>query len=444
MPFERQRLPLKAIGQIVTGKTPPTEVEGNFGGEIPFLTPSDFEEGRRSVTTDRTLSTQGLSKVKSCLVPYGVAVSCIGWQMGKSVIVKHPTVTNQQINTIVPDLRKVDTEFLYYYLVSLRRYIFELGATSTRTPIVNKGTFGDIEIELPPIDEQRRIAESLSILDQRIENLREINSTLESIAQAIFKSWFIDFDPVQAKAEGREPEGMDSGTAALFPSEFEESELGPIPKGWLISTLVEHVEAERGLSYKGAGLCARDEGVPMHNLNSVYEGGGYKYEGIKYYRGDYKERHIAVAGDIIVANTEQGHEHRLIGFPAIVPGRYSQGLYSHHIYRVRLRPGSSLTSHTLYYLLMAPTIREQIIGCANGSTVNMLKAAGLEIPRFVCPPRLVAQAFQNIVAPVRAAIEANVDRATTLTALRDLLLPRLVTGQLRVPDARRIVEEATV
>lgn len=180
----------------------------------------------------------------------------------------------------------------------------------------------------------------------------------------------------------------------------------------------------------------------MHNLNSVLEGGGYKYSGIKHYSGEYKDRHVALAGDVIVANTEQGHEHRLIGFPAIVPVRYTKAIYSHHIYRARPKAGSPLRTHTLYYTLMAPGVREQVIGCANGSTVNMLKVAGLEIPVFVCPSGKVAEAFEEIALPLRRQMESNVERADNLAALRDALLPKLISGKLRLPECQQEIREA--
>lgn len=315
-------------------------------------------------------------------------------------------------------------------------------AVGATMPNINTSILSALPLLVPPIEQQREAVEICHSLDDRIDLLRQANTTLEAIAQSLFKSWFIDFDPVRAKAEGREPEGMDAATAALFPAEFEESALGPIPRGWTVSTLAAHVIAERGLSYKGAGLCSAGDGLPMHNLNSVLEGGGYKYAGIKHYRGDYKDRHLAIAGDIIVANTEQGHDHRLIGFPAIVPERFPRAIYSHHIFRVRLKPGSPLTTSALYYMLMTPHVREQVIGCANGSTVNMLKSAGLEIPQFVCPPAGFAQAFERLVRPMRAKAEANVERAETLSTLRDALLPRLISGQLRLPEAQAQVEES--
>jgi type I restriction enzyme, S subunit len=369
----------------------------------------------------------GVTFGRSCLLPSAMLPACV----------------NQHVMLIRVDPTKCAPGYLAAWLAlpETKRYIESFNAGGSRRAIT-KGHIEAFQVPLPPLDVQRGIAAIADAMNRRIELLDQTNLTLESIAQALFKSWFIDFDPVRSKAEGVEPEGMDAATAALFPAEFDESAQGLIPKGWRIDTLADHVLAERGLSYKGAGLCGAGEGVPMHNLNSVLEGGDYKYAGIKHYSGDYKERHIAVAGDVIVANTEQGHEHRLIGFPAIVPGRYKRAIYSQHIYRVRLKAGSELTTHTLYYTLMAPTVREQVIGCTNGSTVNMLKVAGLKVPRFVCPTAGIARAFEELAGTLRQQMEANVERSDVLSALRDALLPRLISGKLRIPEAQDQLAEA--
>lgn len=359
--------------------------------------------------------------------------------LGKLHVSTGPVWPSDNALVIRPRLELISFAYLRYALGT----VIHLASGMNRgaaNPLVTQSDLSKLPIQVPSLAAQAEISSLLGSLDDRIDLLRQSNATLESIAQALFKSWFIDFDPVRAKADGREPEGMDAATAALFPAEFEDSAIGPIPKGWSVGILGEHVLAERGLSYKGAGLCGVGEGLPMHNLNSVLEGGGYKYAGIKHYSGDYKERHIATAGDIIVANTEQGHEHRLIGFPAIVPEKYHRAIYSHHLYRVRVKADSPLTTHTLYYTLMAPSVREQIIGCANGSTVNMLKIAGLEIPRFVCSTASVSGAFEDLARPLRRQIEANVDRSEVLAALRDTLLPRLISGRLRLPEAEAAIE----
>jgi len=174
-------------------------------------------------------------------------------------------------------------------------------------------------------------------------------------------------------------------------------------------------------------------GLSMHNLNSVYEGGGYKYEGIKFYKGDYRERHLVNAGDIIVTNTEQGHEFRLIGFPDIVPDDLGkQGLFSQHIYKLVPLKKTYLTREFIYNLLMTTSVREQIIGATNGSTVNMLAIDGLQRPEFKLPPQEKIIKFTTIVRDYWIKNNVNQNQIQTLTQLRDTLLPKLMSGEVRV------------
>jgi type I restriction enzyme S subunit len=343
------------------------------------------------------------------------------------------------VNWVCSD--RLDFRYLKYILLAERDSFLRFASGTTHQTIY----FPEVKAfhaALPGVDEQRRIADILSALDDRAELLFAQNRTLEKLLQALFKSWFVDFDPVRAKAEGRQPEGMDAVTAALFPTRFGQSELGSIPNGWRVAGLDDLIEAERGLSYKGAGLADSEVGLPMHNLNSVLENGGYKYAGIKFYTGKYKERHIARAGDVIVANTEQGHHHRLIGFPAIIPQRYEQGLFSHHLYRVRPKDNSPVTRHWVYHALMVPRVRDQIVGCANGSTVNMLKPAGLQIPRLIVPPPALCIRFEALASALHTRVETNVECAENLVALRDTVLPRLISGKLRLPEVEEQIEQA--
>lgn len=294
-------------------------------------------------------------------------------------------------------------------------------------------------IPLPPIQEQHAIAAVLGALDDKIELNRQMNQTLEAIGRAIFKSWFVDFDPVHARANDT-PYPLDEATLALFPDHFEDSELGLIPAGWRVAPISNLTSAVRGLSYKGSGLS--DSGTPLHNLNSVYEGGGYKYEGIKYYTGDYKEQHIVRPGDLIVTNTEQGFDFLLIGYAAIVPKHFGDfGLFSHHIYRIRPLPGSPLTTNYLCLLFQSPHFRGQVIGYTNGTTVNMLNIEGVKRPLLVVPPSEIVKRFEEIISPLFKKAELNYQESRTLAEVRDMLLPRLISGRLRVPVAEQMVEE---
>jgi len=298
-----------------------------------------------------------------------------------------------------------------------------------------------LHVALPKFDQQKRIANILGTLDNKIELNRRMNATLEAMARALFRSWFVDFDPVRAKADGRQPTGLDPATAALFPDSFQDSELGPIPEGWNVERFDAHVSVERGLSYKGAGLCDEGEGVPMHNLNSIYEGGRYKHKGIKYYKGDYKERHIVRPGDLIATNTEQGFDRLLIGYAAMVPDSYGdEGIISHHIYRVRIRDESPFTPHYLQKLINTRRWHNWISGFSNGTTINMLPKDAFAMPTLVVPPLQLVERFSKLAADSSAQIETNRLESRTLAALRDTLLPKLLSGELDLSDAAQQAE----
>lgn len=318
----------------------------------------------------------------------------------------------------------LDMKWAYYELLTKDINGMDSGSA---IPSTSRDSFYNLPVRFPPIEEQKAIAKILSSLDDKIELNRRINATLEAMARALFKAWFVDFEPVRANKENRPSTSASPEIAKLFPSEFENG----IPKGWRKDALGNHLSVVRGLSYKGSGLASADFGVPMNNLNSVYEGGGYKYEGIKYYNGDFKDRHVTRPGDIIVANTEQGHKHLLIGFPAVVPEYFGEKtIFSHHIYRVRLNEGSVLAPQFVYYLLLAPHIRDVITGCSSGTTVNMLKIDGLQIPIFARPNKDVIELFSETIASFWKKQEGLYKENQTLTELRDSLLPRLISGKI--------------
>lgn len=351
-------------------------------------------------------------------------------------------VVSQSQMKLTVDPEKADTLFLYYYFSSPEQleYIRQ-NSIQTGVPHTNLTVLRNTPLCLPSVAKQRAIAQILGSLDDKIELNRRMNETMEEIARTIFKSWFVNFNPVHAKSRGEQPSGMDANTAALFPDHFGDSELGLIPAGWSVEPLSNHILARRGLSYKGAGLVDADFGMPMHNLNSVYEGGGYKFEGIKYYSGEYQERHIAKAGDVIVANTEQGHNLLLIGYPAIIPQKYDEALYSHHLYRVTPHEDSYITPRFVYYLFKTGIFHETIAGYTNGTTVNMLPPDGLERPLFVVPSREVIKSFDEIVVPMLNIMEQNHEQTQQLAETRDVLLPKLVSGEVHVGDVDNYIKE---
>ena len=325
-----------------------------------------------------------------------------------------------------------DTEFAFYVTRSsiVRDYaIGQMTGTSGRQRVPTE-SLEHLTIAVPSLPEQRAIAHILGTLDDKIELNRRMNETLEAMARALFTSWFVDFDPVRAKMEGRDT-GLPQDIADLFPDRLVDSELGEIPEGWPVESLADHFEAVKGVSYKGSGLGGG--GVPLHNLNSVHEGGGYKYEGIKFYSGEYADRHRVRSGDVIVANTEQGHDRLLIGYAAIVPVSFgTDGIASHHIYRLRSRRVSWLSTRFLLFLLNSPRMHDLVSGYANGTTVNMLPLDGVQRPPVAVPPRALVETFDVVASCSEHRREQTVRESRTLTDLRDTLLPKLVSGELRV------------
>ena len=332
-----------------------------------------------------------------------------------------------------PDPEKISPLFLFYYFRSdtgraeIMRFSSQVGTPGIGQPLTSLRQF---RVPIPPSEEQERIAGILSSIDDKIELNRRMNATLEAMARALFKSWFIDFDPVRAKMAGRDTR-LPREIAELFPDRLMDSVLGEIPMGWDIGTLAQHVEVAKGVSYKGRGL-GRD-GIPLHNLNSVHEGGGYKYDGIKFYAGDYASRHVVRPGDVIIANTEQGHDRLLIGYAAIVPNFFGEhGICSHHLYRLRPRRNGQLSMPFLQQLLNSPMMHDLVSGYANGTTVNMLPVDAVQKPMLSIPPRRLIDSFDAVAMEIEHRRDQVVGESRTLEVIREGLLPKLVSGDLRV------------
>ena len=340
---------------------------------------------------------------------------------------------NQHVFRVTP-ADGVDTMFFFYLLRYMKPNFVAIAGNKQTTGLghVTKRDLKQIVAASPPIREQRTIVHILGTLDDKIELNRRMNATLEAIARALFKSWFVDFDPVRAKMEGRDT-GLPKEIADLFPDRLVNSELGDVPIGWGVGTLADHFEAVKGVSYKGSGLGRG--GMPLHNLNSVHEGGGYKYEGIKFYGGDYADRHVVRPGDVIVANTEQGHKRLLIGFAAIVPSIFgNQGVCSHHVYRLRPRRTGQLSTRFLQLFLNFPRTQALVSGYANGTTVNMLPIDGVQKPLMSVPPRELIEVFDALALKMELRREHTVLESRALGVVRDMLLPKLVSGELRVNE----------
>ncbi len=281
----------------------------------------------------------------------------------------------------------------------------------------------NFELTIPPLEAQKEIALILDALDNRISLLRETNTTLEAIAQTLFKSWFVDFDPVKAKAEGRLPEGMDEATAALFPSEFEESALGLIPKGWRVGTIYEIANVLYGAPFKSAFFNEKGKGQPLIRIRDL------ESQEPKIFTDEVQPKgYLVNAGDCLVGMDGEFRPYLWTGQPAWLNQRVCAFLPQKNIstlfVREKLRP------------LLDFFERSKV-----GTTVIHLGRGDIDTFKVTIPNNDLICVYSDLVAPILDSIICNSQKSQTLTSLRDTLLPRLISRQLRLNQAQEIMDE---
>lgn len=312
------------------------------------------------------------------------------------------------------------------------------GSTVDRIPLVE---FGSFPISVPPLDVQAEVVEILRAIDDRITILRDTNATLEAIAQALFKSWFVDFDPVRAKMEGRVPEGMDEATAALFPDGFEESELGFVPRGWLASTLAEQTLKHGGAIQTGpfgSQLHASDyseDGTPVAMPKDIADR-RINTSSVARVAAEHVTRlarHQLSEGDIVFSRRGDVERH------ALVTEREVGWLCGTGCLLVR--PGKNWQWPAyLSMLLDTPKVKLWLVQHAVGATMPNLNTGILGSIPVVVPYAEVLNQFEHIAMALETRRSENLATMKTLTSLRDTLLPRLISGQLRLPEAAVEIE----
>ena len=265
------------------------------------------------------------------------------------------------------------------------------------------------------------------MIDDRITLLRETNATLEAIAQALFKSWFVDFDPVRAKQQGRAPEGMDEATAALFPDAFAESELGLVPKGWRVGALSDLATYLNGYAFKTKDW--QETGHPVVKIGNVKPGlidvSGASCVSHETVVG--LERFKLNRGDLLVGMTGYVGETGLV--PSLDPPAY-----------LNQRVGRISTSHGVndlgfvYCVVRNPAYKAHAELKSHGSAQANVSGTDLMAYPCVLPDSKILDLFNEILRPMLKRILENHEKAQTLATLRNTLLPRLISGQLRLDD----------
>lgn len=307
--------------------------------------------------------------------------------------------------------------FLYLFLRSriFSEQVLSL-TTGSAQPQLPIRDIKRIRMPIPPLPEQRAIAHILGSLDDKIELNRQMNVTLEDLARAIFKSWFVDFDPVYAKANGEPPTGMDAATAALFPDAFEESELGAIPKGWRIGTVGADFNVTMGQSPPGETYNEEGDGLPFYQGRRDF---GFRYPDVRVYCN--APTRFAKPGDTLVSVRAPVGDINMADEDCCI-GR--------GVAAIRHKTGSR--SYTYYAMQSLQSIFGKFE--AEGTVFGSLNKHDFHNIEFLIPPSCLVEKFELTVFAVDQIIEMNTQESRTLAELRDTLLPKLISGEVRVPE----------
>jgi len=405
-------------GSSVSGGVPMLRVN-NFRGfgldtaDVLRIAPEiESKYGRTRLQADDVLITIVGSVGQVAIVPKALE----GWNIARAVALVRPKAPSM-------------ARWIALFLRSpIAQHALGVAANTTVQTTINLKDLKQLSVPIPPEEELKGIAGTLSALDDKIALLRETNATLEAIAQALFKSWFVDFDPVRAKAEGRDPEGVPPEVANLFPSEFEDSELGEIPKGWgyvrvdmLYSGLYDGPHSTPAPSDAGPVFLGIKNFLPtrldLSEVRHISEEDWPKWT----------RRVTPQAGDILFTYEAT------LGFFALVP----EGLRCCLGRRTALvRPKSEMGNGPfLLHSFVSKPFQDLLVARRNhGSTVDRIPLTDFPSYPVLWPGERLARSFSDVVAPLWERIHRNQSQMQWLTEIRDTLLPRLMSGKLRIPQ----------
>lgn len=384
---EWKKVKVGDIGKVITGKTPKTSNNEYYGGDIPFLTPSDNMSVKYVRGTNKYITEIGRLSVKNATLPANaICVSCIGSDLGKVVITTQETVTNQQINSIIVDTEKFDVDFVYYSMLELGKILNFHSKTSTAVPIVNKSSFSQYEIDCPELSVQKKIGDILSSVDKKIEENNKINNNLFEQAKALFKNWFIDYEPFSSN--------------------------NTMPEKWRLGTVGEIIELHdsKRIPLSGAERDKMEKIYPYYGATSLMDYvDNYLFDGI----------YLLLGEDGTVVDDK--------GFPIL---QYIDGKFwvNNHAHILTGKLGYSVEE---LYLLFSLTNIKSIV---TGAVQQKVSQANLKKVPAVIPTVDVLKQFDDIIQPIFAEIRNLKSENQRLSSIRDSLLPKLMSGDIDVSD----------
>lgn len=422
---------LSEILTLISGGTPKTTNPSYWGGNIPWLSVVDFNNDNRYVhTTEKTITEEGVENSSTKILPQGSLILSARGTVGALAQLAKPMAFNQSCYGIIAK-EQTTNDFLYYLLKNVVEDLQAKGHGSVFNTIT-RDTFDTIEISLPPLEEQKRIAEILGSLDDKIELLQKQNKTLEDMAKALFKSWFVDFDVVRAKQKGlpkadimREYHLTDE-LYDLFPFSFADSPLGSIPSGWevvKISDVARVVGGGTPSTKQTKFFSASGTAIAWLTPKDL---SGYQYKYIDHGQTDITQEGLThSSAQLMPTNSIVFSSRAPIGYIAISLGEIAtnQGFKS-------LVP---LERHWTEFLYQYLCYNRYIIeGLGTGSTFKEVSGSVMKNISLCFPSSEILKAFEQETEIINSKQKIIMKEIQTLTELRDTLLPRLISGKIRV------------
>ena len=331
------------------------------------------------------------------------------------------------------DPTKLDSSFLLYSFLSPDLQ-HQFGSHEGSGSVVSHIRVGDcfkFKLRLPPFKVQQQIGSLLRNIDERIALLRETNATLEAIAQALFKSWFVDFDPVHANA-GTQAQSLPPEIQALFPATFTDSLQGPIPDGWYAGQIGDVISIKGGYAFKSSDF--QDSGSPVIKIKNIVGDGTVDCSDVQRVSesvASKAQRFILNSGDILMAMTGA-----TIGKVGIYVSEANQtALVNQRVAKFENKNTDEKNTWLAFIAFSNAFMTDQVVNAASGSAQPNISSSGIESAKLVVPAdKNVLKAFNSIVDPIFQSWIGNQKTVRLLSDLRDTLLPRLISGQLRLPE----------
>lgn len=412
---------LNTVADFLSGGTPSKARPDYWNGDIPWVSAKDMKQQRVRDSEDH-ISPKGLAD-GSRIAPKGATLILVrGMTLISDVpicVVERDAAFNQDIKAIVAR-NGINPAFLNYVLLAakplLLSYVEFAGHGTGRMPT---DRLQALQIPIPATSEQAAIARVLSTLDDKIELNRRMNETLEAMARATFKSWFVDFDPVRAKAEGRKP-------PPSFPDSFEDSPLGKIPNGWKVQSLEDIAQFLNGLALQKYPP-ENDESLPVIKIAQLRKG---NTEGADKASGNIPSEYVVSDGDVLFSWSGSLEVEIWCGGP---------GALNQHLFKVTSR---NYPKWFYLYWIREHLSEFQAIASGKATTMGHIQRHHLKEARVLVTDDRLLAAMDRTMAPLVDATTQNTLQSRTLAAVRDALLPKLISGEVRTKDCAALETDA--